>query len=290
MGLVILEEKAKTTRERYEEHVKRVCEQLSLKKLGPLDCVTGQVRIARSLKLLEEHIDYKGAAIADLGSGFSPIALILADQGALLTALDASEKALLYKPHPHIAYKRACIPYLPFADAAFDGLIFTDVIAEIEPHLYRLTLSELSRLLKQNGWMLCSTELDLYSHDAYEKFIQLLACEFELVAEIKSYHRLHFYLSRWIQAPSRFVRAARDANYRSEQLQKRLKLMRIWFYLHSAKPIVFFWKPIAFILRPLQQAVQKSRKLLLFAEKLSKMLWGSSALTHVIVLVRKKKI
>jgi ubiquinone/menaquinone biosynthesis C-methylase UbiE len=290
MGLPIVEEKTKTKREHYEERVRQVCDSVPLEKIDPLCSAQGQVRIERTLELLAKHIACKGDLIADLGCGTAVIASLLADQGGVLTALDVSDRVLQSSKHTQMSYRRGCIPYLSFSDACFDGVIFTDVIAEIEPPLYRLTLSELARLLKRNGWMICSTQLDLYSHDAQERFIQLIHTEFEIIASVKSYHRLHFYLTRWVKAPARFVRAARQENYRAEHLQRRSGFMRLWFYLNSTKAASLLWRPCTLLSFPLQRMIKKNRPLLLALERLSKIIWGTKALTHLIVLARKKKI
>jgi 2-polyprenyl-3-methyl-5-hydroxy-6-metoxy-1,4-benzoquinol methylase len=282
VGLPIAKEKNK--KELYEEEVYEHCAKICAEKLDPLQSAQGRERIIRTLELLEKHCQIAGSTIADLGCGSGVIASQLASKGALVTAVDAIERSLL----PN--FKKVCIPYLPFSDEAFDGLVFTDVIAEITPHHYRLTLSELNRLLNKKGWLIISTPLDLYSHDAYDQFIQLIRTEFEIIESSKSYHRLHFYLNRIASAPRRFIQSSEQASYRLRQLQKRSGLMRLWLYLNSTKFVALLWRPVALFFKPLEQGLKKSQRLLLFAEALSEILWGKGALTHIIVLARKRRI
>jgi ubiquinone/menaquinone biosynthesis C-methylase UbiE len=287
MGLPIVQEKTQTKRKLYEERMER--ERKPPEKLGPQDLALDQLRIERTLALLEKHIQIKGERIADLGCGTAWMASLLAKRGGHITAVDLFEN-ISERVHSQISYQKAAIPYLPFPDASFDGLVFSDVIAEIDPPHYRLTLSELARLLKRSGWLICSTQLDLYSEDAHERFIELIESEFEIIASTKSYHRLHVFLTRLAKAPFRFLRAGAQKEYRMEHLQKRSGLMRLWFYLNSIKFISLLWKPIASLFFPLLNLLRNDRRLLLFAERLSKALWGRKAMTHVIVMARKKKI
>jgi ubiquinone/menaquinone biosynthesis C-methylase UbiE len=290
MGLPIVEEKQKTKRQLYEEEVQQSFKNLSLDKIDPYRTIQGRLRIERTVQLLEKNVPILGSTIADLGCGSALIASLLADLGGEITAVDAAPQFLNCSKDSRIARVKASIPYLPFADSTFDGVVFTDVIAEIEPHLYRLTLSELSRILKRGGWLICSTELDLHSYDAQDRFIELVKSEFEILASQKSYHRLHLYLMRWLKAPFRFIRAGKEKEYRLTLLQKREGLMRFWFYLNSIQGISSLWQPIAFLLRPLSHSLQKNRRFLLFCERFSLLFWGRRAPTHLIVLARKKKM
>jgi ubiquinone/menaquinone biosynthesis C-methylase UbiE len=290
MRLPIVQEKTQTKRERYEARMERKRKLPAPEKLGPQGSAMDQVRIERTVALLEKHSQIKGERIADLGCGTAWMASLLAERGGHPTAVDLFENISESGQRSQISYQRAAIPYLPFPDASFDGLVFSDVIAEIDPPLYRLTFSELARLLTRSGWIICSTQLDLYSEDAHERFIGLIESEFEIIDSAKSHNRLHVYLTRWAKAPFRFLRAGAQKEYRMEHLQKRSGLMRLWFYLNSIKFISLLWKPIASLFFPLLNLLKSDRRLLLFAERLSKALWGRKAMTHVIVVARKKKI
>lgn len=274
----------------YTESVRQECDRVPFEKLDPQQAAIARERIERTLKLLRQHTDPQGLHIADLGCGAGSIALALADSHAQVTAVDAAAALLERWHHPNVVCKQAYIPYLPFNDESFDGLVLTDVIASIEPHLHRPTLSELARLLTREGWLMISTPLDLYSTDADLLFLQLVQTEFEVIATTPSYHRLHFYLSRWIEAPSRFVRASHSSLYRTTQLQKRSGFTRLWFTLNSHPAVAPAWRPLAWLLEKPSKFIKNNRRLLLLAERLSKMLWGNSALTHMIVLARKKKM
>ncbi len=274
----------------YAERVRQACEKIPFDKLDPNRTVLERERVHRTLTLLVQYTEMCGTRIADIGCGTGSIALKLADLQAHVTAVDASLSFLQRLNHPQVVCKQAYIPHLPFVDASFDGLVLTDTIASIDTHLHRLTLSELARLVQREGWLLISTPLDVYSWDPDSHFLQLVETEFEVMATVYSYHRLHFHLSRWLEAPTRFVRAGKSSEYRRAQLQKRDGFGRLWFALNSCPFLASIWNPIAWLLSGLKNRIKNSRFFLLQAEHLSKLLWGNSAMTHMIVLARKKKM
>ncbi len=179
----------KSQKELYAEAVHTSCEQALSGLSDPHEFPEGRARIQRSLKLLE-GLNLSDKYLADLGCGRGVLAAALANQGARVFAVDGSSTSLAKVSHPSITPQIAFLPYLTVADATFDGIVFTDVLAELEPHLYRLMISELSRLLKAEGWLLISTALDLHTLDADLIFLDLLETEFEPVALCPSYFRL----------------------------------------------------------------------------------------------------
>lgn len=328
MRLPILDDQPKTEQQLYQEKIKAKWNHVSCEKMDPSKTACERERVKRTLEILELHCEIKGSKIVDLGCGSAKIAKFLQEKGGNLTLVDAvdhmknpdsdgfasqieafpgeilgkapgmKEKRTLeaskhpedegVKPKTHVI--TACLPYVNLPEDFFDGVVCTDVLAEIDAHLHRLTLSEISALLKRDGWFICSTPLDLYSYDALEQFFALLKTEFDLKSFKMSYHRLLFYLTRSLKAPQRFAKAEADPLYRLNQLKSRSGLLRLWFYLNSSKWLSFFWKCIARPSNFLKKKVDESRRLLLILERLSVFFFGRYGLTHVIVLARKKKI
>lgn len=287
-GLPIIEERVLSKKEQFEENTRARCEQAweeDAAKLDPNQTVIGRERIKRTRELLAKlhfGLSLEGKAIADLGCGNAALASLF--EGADITAVDVAQSALDKCPE-HIKRVRGCLPYCRLPEESFDGVLLTDVIAELEPHLYRLMLSEVSVLMKRDGFFLCSTELDLYSEDPLGHFLAFLKTEFEVVETKKSYHRLYFYLRRWLDAPARFAHAGKEPTYRLLQLEKRSGFYRLWFYLNSLKWISYVWRPLT----PLKNSLHQP-SLLLFFERISEILWGEGALTHVIALCKRKSL
>lgn len=281
-GLPILEENKLSQKEQFEKVVRTFFERAweeEESKLDPYQTALGRERVLRTGEILSK-LTFQ--TIADLGCGNAPFASYLKD--ANVTAVDVAQPALNRCP-ASIKLLRQCLPYCNLLERSFDGVILTDVIADIEPHLHRLLLSEVSFIMKREGFFLCSTELDLYSEGPLDHFITLLQTEFEIIEMKKSYHRLYFYLRRGLDAPSRFVRASKESEYRIRQLKKRKGLFRIWFYCNSISGISCIWRPFIFL-----KNLFHTRWVILFLEKISKILWRSRGLTHVIVLCRSKRL
>lgn len=275
--LQVIEERVLTGRERFEAETRLRCEQAWAEKRD--FSILENERIRRTQAILSK-LSLKGKAVADLGCGDSPFDL----EGSCVTALDAAQGALDRCP-PGRKRIRGSLPYVRLPEESFDAVLLTDVIAEIDPHLYRLLLSEASILMKKEAFCICSTELDFTSEDPLGYFLSLLRTEFEILEVLKSYHRLYIYLRHCLDAPACFVHAAADPSYRQCEMEKRKGVSRLWFYLNSLKWISFFWR----LFMPLKKKAH-SRPLLLFLERFSEILWGEGALSHVIVLCKRKSL
>lgn len=283
-SLPVLNQEILTKKQEFEKQAEDYWEsawKLESEKYTPSNSVLGQERIKRTEALLDS-LPLDGKSVVDLGCGTAPLSSFLKTSN--VTALDVSATALAKCPK-HVKGVQQCLPYLRLPEEHFDLVLLTEVIAELQPQLYRLLLSEISFVMKKGGFFLCSTELDLYSEDPFLNFVSLVQTEFDLVEVKKSYHRLFFYLRRFLEAPSRFFRAGKNPDFRLRQLKKRKGFFRIWFFFNSMKGIHFFWRPFIFL-----KNYFHSRSALLNLERLSEFLWGEKALTHVIVLCKKKTL
>jgi 2-polyprenyl-3-methyl-5-hydroxy-6-metoxy-1,4-benzoquinol methylase len=288
MPLKVLEGRERSQRQLYEEKAQKIWANVPAEKLDPSKNVLGRVRIERTLQLLKSAAFLQGGSLVDLGCGSGYLAFLLGSSGSHVKAVDVVNNIMHH--HVQVTFYHACLPYIALFNDTFDGVILSDVIAEIDPSLHRLALSEVARLVKSDGWVLFSTPLDLTSEDARQKFLQLIHTEFEIDGIVESYHRLYIVLLRWFKAPLRFVRASQNANYRCGHLAKRSGPSRLWFFLNSSKALAYFWRPWLPLCLPLLNTMHRSRTLLLSLERLSEIIWGSGALTHIIVLARKRKI
>ena len=279
-GLPIVEERVLSKKEALEEKSRARFEQKwRTCCYAPEATALGRERLKRTAAILST-LDLEGKKVADLGCGNAPFAAQLTSSH--ITALDVAEAALEHCPES-VQTVRRYLPYTRLPEESFDAVLLTDVIADLEPHLYRLTLSEVAALMKREGIFLCSTELDLNSEDALDQFLALLQTEFKVVKLEKSYHRLYLHLRSLLDAPSRFVRASQEPDYRLRQMEKRRGVARLWFYCNSLKWVSYLWR----LLAPLKKRLH-SRSLLLFLERISETVLGEGALTHVIAVCARK--
>ncbi|MFV0340799.1 MAG: class I SAM-dependent methyltransferase, partial [Parachlamydiaceae bacterium] len=102
----------------------------------------------------------------DLGSGCGYFTKRLHDQGITVEAVDIAKPALaLLSELPERQKIQAYVPYTPLPDHHYDLVIAYDLIASIPDSEQRLFFSELSRLAKDNGTILVSTNLDINSEN-----------------------------------------------------------------------------------------------------------------------------
>lgn len=249
-----------------------------------------QQRIERTVELIQQYGKIDGQQIVDLGCGEGTLTRRLNDLGSQVTGVDASQKALGYvnaKGMVNISTFVDVLPDTKLPDSMYDGVLCTDVIAELDPRDYRLFFSELARLVKPNGWIICSTPIDIYSDGAIERFSTLAETELNIVGWTMSYHRLQLHLSNFFKGPSRRYKGIYDLDYRQYCLRDRSKTENKWWgkYGRLWGP---FWGSLAFLFSPIVAWINSSQTLLLVLEKLSRILWHQRAITHALFIARRR--
>jgi hypothetical protein len=164
------------------------------------------------------------------------------------------------------------------------------MIAYLPEELYRLYFSELSRLVKTEGWIVCSTSIDIGTEGGVHRFISLAESEMIIHECLYSYHRFSIHLTNFLKAPFRFIKASKDGEYRKKELESRTGLSHAWFSLNSASVGKIIWSPIRLILYPFEQLFTQNRHTLLTLEKLCRLFCGNSGISHVIIIGKRKPL
>lgn len=101
----------------------------------------------------------KGKKLLDIGSWTGPYETLIYDLAKEITAVDVEEKALkvLKKNLPKIDCVKAKSHKLPFSQETFDVVTFWDVIEHIPVGYEPPTLTEINRVLKNNGLLFLAT-------------------------------------------------------------------------------------------------------------------------------------
>lgn len=250
-------------------------------------------RIGRSWQLICEFFNPKDKIVVDIGCGAGVLAKRLRDAGAVVYATDIARNALKQlesEQGSNFIIQQEALPATKLADDAYDLVVCTDVLAELHPYNYRLAVSELSRVVKPSGFVLCSTPVDIHSEDAFELFTGLLETEFQMKKWVFSYHAYTIRLLNLLKAPASFFRASQDPEYRQQKLAERGWLGQGWFRINSSKALGYLWKGISCLLYPFIYLLEQKRWLWRFLEKVCRFLSPEAGISHVIGIGRRRPL
>lgn len=259
--------------------------------MDPLRNCRERERVDRTLQLIKDQIDLAGKTAADLGCGSGVLTRRLRDAGAKVDAIDISGNALKLlkeKGTENIQPIQDFVPMTILKDDSYDLVMSTELIAVLPHEVYRLYFSEMSRLVKPEGQVVCSTLIDINSEDALQRFGALAETEFKIDQWVFSYHLCHIRISDFFKAPSRFVRASRDSEYRHRELDRRYSISRWWFRLNSSKAAAAFWFIFQYPCKPFVYLLRQNRSILLGLEKFCKFLWSDSGISHAIFIGKRR--
>lgn len=262
-------------------------------KFDPLkDCMERE-RFARTLAMIDKLPSLKDKKIVDLGCGTGALSRKLRDIGAQVTAVDIAKNAL-EKFHKvddeNITLIHDCIPHTKLEDGSFDIVICTDLIGYIKSKDHRLFISELARLVKKDGYVVCSAPIDIYSEDALEKFFTLAETELDIVHCQLSYHSYYLKWLNFLKAPACFAKGRKDQAYRKEALSKRHHLGRWWYKINSAPFIGDIWRYLQYFFRPIYSWIKQSRVFMIYLEKICRILSSEAGVSHAIFIAQRRPL
>ena len=267
---------------------------LNPKKFNPFRNCLEKERLERTWQLLNLYTDPKEMLAADIGCGMGIFSERLQEAGAAhVTAVDIAENALkriIEKHHPKITLKWGAMPDTSLPDQGFDIVICTELIAEIPMEEYRLFFAELARIIRPDGWLVFSSNIDIDSEEAVDKLVKLAQTEFDLVEGVKSYHALYIRLKRVLEAPNAFAEGWTNKNFRQKELGKRKGLNRTWYWLNTTLLCGRFWYAIKPIANFFTKHFNSNRSLLLGLEKLCRFFWDEKGISHYLFIAKLRPL
>lgn len=262
-------------------------------KMDPSSTCMERERIERTLNFVQKYISLEGKAVADLGCGSGYFARLIRDQGGTVDALDVSDVALklLQKASmTGITPIQDCIPSTSLKDDAYDLVVCLDLIALLQQDEYRLLISELARLVKRDGRVVCSSPLDFHTDEAFQKFYDLFETEFDIENCLLSYHSFYIKLCDFLKAPARFAKAGHNNAYRQHQVENRSGFSRIWFKYNTAKMPSAFWRFVQFLFNPIASFLEQNKKVMLFLEKICRFLKAERGVSHAVMMGKRRPL
>jgi len=263
------------------------------KQFAPLRNCRGKERIIRTWNLIEKHTSFKGKLAVDLGCGSGVFSKKMRDAGAAVDAVDISSnalKALQSDNSERIAAIQDFIPHTSLEDNRYDLVVSMELIGYIPSVEHRLYMSELARLVKSEGFVVCSTSLDINTQDAVQSFGSLAETEFAISEWKFSYHALQIRISNFFKAPARFAKGWQDHHYRKQQLAKRTGFDKWWYSFNSSTAIGWLWSGLQYLAFPLVYLLDNNRTLLLGLEKICRFLWTESGISHASFIGQRRPL
>ncbi len=250
-------------------------------------------RIDRTWQLLKEHALIENALVADVPCGWGTLSLRLKKAGAEVHAVDIANSALKHVKEivkTPIEIFQGCLPHTTLQEDHYDIVVSTDAISYLNADDYRLYFAELSRIVKPKGIVVCSTNIDIYSDDALQRFFELAETEFEIDHWVLSYHAYMIRLCNALSAPSKFIKASKNITYKNSEINQRKSLNRSWFKLNCSFIPSLFWHMINWIASPLLRWIKQNRQILLFLEKSCQFFSTDTGISHAIFLGKRRPL
>lgn len=262
-------------------------------QFDPLRNCMERERVERTWQLLTKHTPLAGLTTVDIGCGSGFLSRRLRDAGAKVEAIDIAENALKKcreMASENISFKQQTMPMTLLPDDGYQVVVCTDVIGDVPPDDYRLFFAELSRLVTKDGYLLCSSGIDIYSEEGVERLKKLAESEFDIIDERRSYHSLYIRCKHILEAPASFIKAWENPEYRKKTLATKRGLHRLWFQLQATPLFVWFWYALEPGLRILRKALKTRPTPLLYLEKICRFLWDEGALSHYIFIAKRRPL
>lgn len=262
-------------------------------RFNPLRNCMERERLERTWQLLTKHAACAHQQVADIGCGSGVFSRRLRDANAYVEAVDIAENALKHFKKmgaDGIQLKRESMPVTTLPDHSYDLIICTELIAELPLDDYRLFFAELSRLIKLDGYLICSSPIDIDSVGGLDKFVELSQTEFDIIEGIPSYHALYLRLKRFFDAPARFTNAWQNQEVKHQELEKRKGLNRWWFWTNTTSIFIPFWYACGFCAQPFNKLLKNNHSLLLFLEKCCRFFWDQDGISHYLFIAKRRHL
>ncbi len=257
------------------------------------DCIQRE-RITKTLEVLTSTVDLKGKSVADLGCGAGVLSRLIRDKGATVDAVDIAGNALACLKMGEMERIRPiqdALPSTSLADEFYDVVVCTEVIGFLPQKTHRLFFSELSRVVKLDGHVVCSTEFDLSTESPLERFNAIAETEFTIDTWVLSYHRLFIRLCQFFEKPAYLADLNKRPEVRNTEMEKRRTLVGKWLLKLNVTTVgSFFWSGVALVSVPIARWLRQSPKIMNQLEKVSYFIWSEEGISHALFVGRKRPL
>lgn len=263
-------------------------------RFNPLRNCMERERLERTWQLLTQHVTLTNQiSVVDIGCAGGVFSRRLRDAGAQVEAIDLAENALKKFREIDangIHLKQDAMPMTHLPDHGYKIVVCTELIAELPREDYRLFFAELSRLIQPDGYLVCSSPIDIESVGGVERLVELVQSEFDILANITSYHAMYLRLKRFFKIPSRFIEGWKNPDFKRKQMASLHGFSRLWFWLNTTPLLIWFWYICELCARPIRKLLNNNRKLLLILEKICRFLWDQDGISHYLFIAKRRPL
>lgn len=266
---------------------------LDEKQFDPTRNAIERIRLKRTLDLIDQILTKNNEKIADLATGTAYFIQAMKHEKRIIHAVDIATtplKKLESLKLPHVTTYQDLVPYTTLESDDYDLVLGLELIGDLQKEEYRLFFSELSRLVKSEGYVIGSTNIDIDSEDALQNFASLAESEFHIDRWVLSYHSYMIRLLRFFKAPKTFVKASKDKKFFDEELSQRFSINAYLFKLNCSEPLLTFWKLIQYFTNPLLNYFEQNEYLTLKLEKLCRFFSSETGISHAIFVGQRRKL
>lgn len=263
-------------------------------RFNPLRNCMEQERIERTWRLLTKHVTLnKHPHVVDIGCAAGVFSRRLRDAGAQVQAVDIAENALKKFRElgaEQIELQQEAMPDTHLPDQSFQAIVCTELIAEVPQEEYRLFFAELARLITPDGYLICSTPIDIDSVGAIEKLIELAQSEFDIIEDIASYHALYLRLNRVLNNPSRFIKGWLDPECKRKEMAQLKGFNRGWYWLNTTPLLIWFWYACHPLANFIHNWLRSQTTILLFLEKICRFLSDQDGISNYLFIAKRRPL
>lgn len=262
-------------------------------QFNPMKNCLQRERVERTWQLLTKYVQLNQQHVVDIGCGSGVFSRRMRDAGARVDAIDISENALKYfkeQGAENIHLQQGAMPATNLTDDTYDVIICTEIIAELPKEEYRLFFAELSRIIKSEGYLICSSNIDFYTVGGIEKLTELAQTEFDILESVPSYHTLHLRLKNLFESPANFIEGWKNPEFKKKQLGTRRGFNRLWFWVNTTPLLVWFWYIFEPCAKPILKMFKNNKKCLDFLEKVCRFLWDQDGISHYLFIAKRRPL
>jgi ubiquinone/menaquinone biosynthesis C-methylase UbiE len=208
-------------------------------------------------------------------------------------AVDIAENALKeLKKHEMTCIQAIhdAMPDSTLQDHSYDIVLCMEIIAELTKDDYRLFFSELARLVKYDGLVICSTSIDFKTEGGIERLFELAQTEFDILDAKPSYHALSIRIKSFFEAPANFIAGSLDESKRKKEIERRTGFKRYWYSLNSKSPLRWIWQLVNPLTKPFLQWLKNSQWLLLKLESICEFVHHDNGISHIIFIAKLRPL